>query len=78
MTEVIVTIISGMLSICTILVTSLATSNKKLNNISTTLAVIEEKIRVINHRIGDLENERKTRKTNWCKVDYYIDIYNNI
>lgn len=43
MTEVIVTIISGMLSICTILVTSLATSNKKLNNISTTLAVIEEK-----------------------------------
>ena len=64
MAEVIVTIISGMLSICTILVTSLATSNKKLNNISTTLAVIEEKIRVINHRLGDLENERKTRKTN--------------
>lgn len=64
MTEIIVTIISGMLSICTILVTSLATSNKKLNNISTTLAVIEEKIRVINHRLGDLENERKTRKTN--------------
>lgn len=64
MTEVIVTIISGMLSICTILVTSLATSNKKLNNISTTLAVIEEKIRVINYRIGDLENERKTKKTN--------------
>lgn len=64
MTEVIVTIISGMLSICTILVTSLATSNKKLNNISTTLAVIEEKIRVINHRLEDLENERKTKKTN--------------
>ena len=64
MTEVIVTIISGMLSICTILVTSLATSNKKLNNISTTLAVIEEKIRVINHRLEDLENERKNKKTN--------------
>lgn len=64
MTEVIVTIISGMLSICSILVTSLVTSNKKLNNISTTLAVIEEKIRVINHRIGDLENERKDKKTN--------------
>lgn len=64
MTEVIVTIISGMLSICTILVTSLTTSNKKLNNISTTLAVIEEKIRVINHRLEDLENERKTKKTN--------------
>lgn len=64
MTEVIVTIISGMLSICSILVTSLVTSNKKLNNISTTLAVIEEKIRVINHRIGDLENERKDKKIN--------------
>lgn len=64
MTEVIVTIISGMLSICTILITSLATSNKKLNNISTTLAVIEEKIRVINHRLEDLENERKTKKSN--------------
>lgn len=35
---------------------------RNLSNVNTKIAVVEEQIKVINHRIGDLENEREIKK----------------
>ncbi len=59
---IIISLISGGISIFTTLITAYFGINKILNAIKIEQAITKEKIKVINHRIGDLENAIKIQR----------------